>query len=137
MFKISEELKAVNLLSPQNITSDTTTLGSAVSVEAYEDDALAIVTLGAIAPDGASVAVSITASDASGGTYASIGSFTAVAGTGDNRIGAIAVSLAGSSRKFLKASVVTTGSTTGAQVCVTLLARVTVAATDTNSGTPA
>lgn len=136
MFKLSEEYTALQVLPSQNITSDTTTLGSAVSVEGYEDDALAIVSFGAIAPNGSSVAVTIQASSTSGGTYAAIGTFTAVAGTDDNKLAAIPVSLAGGN-KFIKGQVVTTGSTTGAQVAIVLCARVTVAASGANSATAA
>lgn len=137
MLKLSEEIKPLDILPPVNITSDTTTSGTGQDVQAFEDDALAVLTLGTIAPDGANVVVNIQGSDAVGGTYTTITSFTAVAGTGDNRTAAIPVNIAGTSRAFVRAQVVTTGSTTGCQIAVSLLVRPTVAASDINSATAA
>lgn len=131
--KLSEEVKPLDILPPQNITSDTTTNGTGQSVAEFEDDALAVLTLGAIAPNGASVTVNIQGSDAVGGTYTTITSFTAAAGTDDDKTAAIPVNIAGSTKAFVRAQVVTAGSTTGAQVAVSLLVNPMVAKGDLNA----
>lgn len=131
---IAQEYKALLVTPPKAITTDE--LSSAVSVEGYEDDALAVVALGAISGSDTAITITVKASDASGGTYTTIGTFTAVATTDDNKIAAIPVSLAGTSRKFVKFNFDISGTDTPtANVQATLLVRPTVAASDVNSAT--
>lgn len=134
MLNVSQELKALLVAAPQAITADLLT--SAVSVEAYENDALAIVTLGAITGSDTAITITVKGSDASGGTYATIGTFTAVATTDDNKIAAIPVAIGGSAAKFIKVNFDISGTDTPtANVSAVLLVRPTVAADGVNSAT--
>lgn len=132
--QLAQEYKALIVTPPKAITADE--LSSAVSVEAYENDALAIVTLGAITGSDTAITITVKGSDASGGTYATIGTFTAVATTDDNKIAAIPVSIGGSSAKFIKFNFDISGTDTPtANVAAVLMVRPTVAADGINSAT--
>lgn len=133
MLNLAQEYKALLVTPPKSITADE--LSSAVSVEAYEDDALAIVSFGAITGSDTACTVTVKAAATSGGSYATIGTFTAVDTDDDNKIAAIPVSLVGDN-KFVKFNFDISGTDTPtANIAAVLLVRPTVAASGTNSAT--
>jgi hypothetical protein len=136
MYKISEELKVLNLLASTIIVADYNAPG--VDVETYESDALAIVTTGLVASTNCTYVVNIQGSTASAGAYTTIASFDSFDSSDDYKVGAIAVNLGNASTyKYVRAQVDATlaagGATISAIVGVTLLVRPTVAASGINS----
>jgi len=137
MFKLSEEYKAINLLENTLIIADKSAPG--VSVEVYEDDALAILTTGDITSTNCTFAVNIQSSTIVGGIYTTIASFTTLQVTDDKKIAAIPVAIDGDN-KVLRVNVDTTpgvAATVSGQMGVVLLVRPTVAEDGINSATAA
>lgn len=87
--KLSEDYKVIQLQASAALT--TTTTSSAVNIELYDDDALAIVNLGTFTSN-PTITVTITGATTIGGTYNTIGTFTAATATGT---AAIPVNLTG------------------------------------------
>lgn len=84
--------KVISLVAP--VTQTSTTTGSAVDVEVYNDDAMAIATIGTVSGGSPSVVVTITGSlTATPSTYdQTLATFTAATAAG---IGAVNVNLSG------------------------------------------
>lgn len=134
--RISEEYKVLEVVAPISITADL--LSSAISVEEYENDGLAIVQVGAITGSDTTLNITVKGSATSGGTYTTIGTFTEIATTDDNEIASVAVDLGASASKFIKFNYDIAGTDTPtALVSGVLLARVTTAKSDINSVTSA
>lgn len=134
MHTLRDNYKAISLLKPQSIA--TTTTGTGVDIEQYEDDALFILDLGAQGGTTETLDVTIQTSVIGDFTDAVTAvTFGQVTGTnGDNLIAAGFASLAG----IKKVRAVATKSSTGADlISVVMLARVRVGGSTTNSVTPA
>ncbi len=82
MRKLSEEVKVINLIAP--VTQTSTTTGTGVDVESYNDDALAIVNVGTVSGGTPSTVVTIMGSlVASPSTYdQTLTTFVAITATG-------------------------------------------------------
>lgn len=136
MLYIYEKLKVLNLLASSIIVADFNATG--VSVEGYEDDAMAILQTGLISSTSASYVVNIQASTALAGAYTTIASFTSAGSASDYGVASVPVSLKGTDRKFVRAFVDVTGSDTIAGVFgVTLLVRPTVSEAGINTASVA
>jgi len=132
MHTLNDNYKAISLLHAQSIT--TTTTGTGIDVEQYEDDAQVILDLGSQA--GTTETLDVTVETSTDGTnYTTAVTFAQVTGTnGDNLIAASRISLAG----IKKVRAVATKSSTGADlISVILLARARVGGSTVNSTTPA
>lgn len=132
MHTVAQSYKAISLLKPQSIA--TTTTGTGVDIEQYEDDAMFILDLGAQA--GTTETLDVTIETSTNGTdYTTALTFGQVTGSnGDNLIAAGLLSLAG----IKKVRAVATKSSTGADlISVMMLARVRIEGSTTNSVTPA
>lgn len=105
---LSELYQAISLIRPQVATSTVT--GTGVQIDSgNEDDALAIVNLGAASDTDASCIVTIEGSDAIGGTYTVLTTFATLTATSDNKLAAGAVNLRGYSFVRAKATIAGTG----------------------------
>lgn len=134
MFKISEELKVLNLFASTIVVNDTNGLGTGIDVESYEDDALVILQTGLISSTSATYAINVQASTALAGTYTTIGSFTTVGSASDYAVAAIPVNIGGTDRKYVRLQVDVTGTDTVAGLIgATLVVRPTVAQSGLNS----
>jgi len=132
MHTLRDNYKAISLLRPQSITATTT--GTGIDVEQYEDDALAIVDLGAQA--GTTETLDVTIETSTDGTnYSTALTFGQVTGSnGDDKIAAGLVSLAG----IKKVRAVATKSGSGASlIAVSILAQARIGGSTVNSTTPA
>ena len=145
MRNVSVEYKAYGLIYPTLLTANGTTIGTAVQVIGNEEqDAMAIVSIGAIAgaPTSTTVTVTIAGSATSGGTYTTLASFP-VAGRGitsntaaQNQVGTQRVPFNPSTYSWIRASAAvyfTAGTTPSVSVGVTLLQKQTVM-TESNVG---
>lgn len=134
MHTLNDNYKAISLLHAQSIT--TTTTGTGIDVEQYEDDAQVILDLGSQA--GTTETLDVTIETSAIGDFTdkvTAVTFAQVTGTnGDNLIAASRISLAG----IKKVRAVATKSSTGADlISVILLARARVGGSTVNSTTPA
>lgn len=130
MRKLNEECKVLSLVPPQ--AQIATVTGSAVDVEKYEDDALAIANLGAFTSDPTITITIVGSLVATPSTYnQTLATFTAATATG---IGAMAVNLAGI-KNVKGVSTLAGGTSPSVPVAITLVATPTVSATSTNSAT--
>lgn len=132
-------IKPVSLIRPKTITSTET--GTGVDCAAYQDDALAVLDLGAALTDGTEKldVVIQKCSDAGGTGAATIGTFTQLTGLSDNKNAAIPVVLNDATKKFIRAvATVSGGGTPSFAISVQLLVRPTEAMSDSlNSATAA
>lgn len=137
MHKLSENYKVISLIHSQTATSTVTGTGVDLG-PAYEDDALAILDLGAASDTDATLAVVIQGSDAVGGTYATLLTFTTLTASSDNKIAAGGFSTAGSANRFIRAvgTIAGTGSPSFS-FSVSLLIRATLGSSTLNSVTAA
>lgn len=132
MHTLRDNYKALSLLRPQSITSTTT--GTGIDVEQYEDDAMAILDLGSQA--GTTETTDVTIETSTDGTnYTTALTFGQVTGTnGDNLMAAGLVNLSG----IKKVRAVATKSGSGAGlIAVSLVARARIGGSTVNSTTPA
>lgn len=130
MQKLSETVKALQLLPVQVITETTT--GTGVNVEAYNDDALIVLSLGTFVSD-PSVTVTIEKSATLNGSYSTIGTFTAATAAGEAAIG---VDLTGVN--FIRAVATVTGGTSPEiPVSVIAISKLSYQANTLNSATVA
>jgi len=129
---LAENYTAFSLIKPQSISATTT--GTGVTVEQYEDDAMAVVDYGALGGTSETFIATIETST-DGTNYSTALTFGTVAGnTGDNTIAAGKVSL--KNVKKVRA-VITMSGTSASLVSVTLLARIRIGGAAANSTTPA
>lgn len=134
--QIAERYKVVKLLDPASVTADAN--GTAVEIGAeYEEDAMAVLQLGAASGTSPTCDVTIQASATQGGTYTTIGTFSQLSGTDDNKVAAIPVKLNTSARRWVRASVDVGGTSPDYLLGVTLLVRRSVAKNANNSATAA
>lgn len=141
MRKLSEKVAVISLIKPQVATSTVT--GTGVDCKAYEDDALAILDLGAAATHATSDTLNVviqkcSAADGTGAT--TIGTFTELTGTSDNKIAAVGVLLNDSAKPYIRAVgtiVDGGGSDVSFAFGVTLVVRPTVEASGNTSATAA
>lgn len=105
---LAEGYKAISLVRPQVATSTVTGTGVQIDSE-YEDDALAIVNLGAASDTDATCIVTIEGSDTLNGTYTVLTTFGTLTATSDNKLAAGAVNLRGYSFVRAKATIAGTG----------------------------
>lgn len=131
MKTLSQETKVVNLIAP--VTQTTTTTGTGVDVELYNDDALAIVDVGAVSGGSPSTVVTIMGSLVATPTVydQTLTTFVAITATG---LAAGRASLAGI--KNVKAIATQTGAG-NVPICVTLVTTPFTKASANNSLTAA
>jgi len=135
MFSLAEEYKAFSLIRPKTITATETGTGIDLGPD-YQDDLMAIFNLGAASDTDATCTVTIEGSDAVGGTYTVLATFSTASATDDNKLGACQVISHGASKRFIraKATVTGTGSPSFA-LSVILLAKAAVGSSSLNSTT--
>lgn len=128
--KIEKE-KVIGLLKPITITTATTS--TAVAVNLFEDDCVAVLQLGTIVDAHVTVTIEATAGT-SGGSYTTVGTFTETIASG---IGAVAVDLAGQTFARAKIAMTGTATTTVVPISVSLFGSLSHEANDLNSATVA
>jgi hypothetical protein len=131
MQTLSQEVKAINLIAP--VVQTSTTTGTGVDVEAYNDDALAIVDVGTVSGGSPSTVVTIMGSLlATPTTYdQTLTTFVAITATG---LAAGRANLAGI--KNVKAIATQTGAG-NVPICVTLVVTPFIKGSSNNSLTAA
>ncbi|TXH07876.1 MAG: hypothetical protein E6R04_11915 [Spirochaetes bacterium] len=133
MNKLSENYKVLSLIVPKSITATET--GSAVNIEQYLDDALAIIHYGALGGTTETFDAKIQVSvDNSNWTDISPVAGQVTGTNGDNKIATIPVNLSG--KKYVRAVITMSGSTASI-VAASLLVKAAKGKSDLNSATPA
>lgn len=129
MSTLVQQNKVLNLIAP--VTQTSTTTGSGVDVEVYNDDAMAIVDIGTISGGSPSTVVTIQGSlVATPSTYnQTLATFTAATATG---LGAAQVNLSGI--KNVRAVATQTGAG-NVPICITLVASASQQSSSLNSVT--
>lgn len=130
---INEAYKAISLLTPQAKTSTFSSTG--VSVEAYENDAMVVLHIGAVTGTSPTLDVVVEGSDAVGGTYATLATFGQV--TAATKIGAVAINIGASTAKFVRITGTIGGSSPSFTMAATLLVQNTTRQSGLNASTPA
>lgn len=127
---IAQEIKAKTILIPTAGIADTT-VTTAVDVELFGDDAMAILQLGAFADVTLNVVIEATAGT-SGGSYTTVGTFTETAITTGGEA-AIKVDLTG--KKFARANIgyASSSTTTSAIISIALVGTLSHEGSDLNS----
>lgn len=135
MHKLSENYKVEQLLPVQDITSATTTNGTAIDCIERGDDLVAILQLGAMTGTH-TCDVSIEQSDSSGSGFTAItgASFTQADQDDDNTIASIGFKR---TQRYVRVSVVTAGTVTANEIAVSALVLSNEGASDLNSADPA
>lgn len=111
-------VKGLHLLSPQNITSATTTNGTGIDISKYDGIAKATLQLGTLTGTH-TIDVNIQTADTVGGTYATVASFAQQADTADNTTLDLSVDLR-AAKKFIRGQVVTAGTVTACNIALSL-----------------
>lgn len=135
MHKLNENYKAVEFLAPQDITSATTTNGTAVDCIEMGDDLMAIMQLGG--QDGDHTCdVKFQESDASGSGFADISgaTFTQTDEDDDNTIASIGFKR---TKRYVRAVVTTAGTVTQNVIGLSGLVKANEGKSDLNSATAA
>lgn len=130
---VNEAYKAISLLVPQAKTSTFSSTG--VSVEAYENDAMVVLHVGAVSGTTPTLDVVVEGSDTVGGTYTTLATFGQV--TAANKIGAVSINIGASTAKFIRITGTIGGSSPSFTMSATLLAENTVRQSGLNASTPA
>lgn len=130
---IGQQYKAFKLFDPAARTANAN--GTAVNVGVHGDDALAIVSMGAITGTTPTGDIVIEASETSGGTYTTVATISQVT-TQANGIAAVGFQLTGSKR-FVRARLTVGGTSPSFTFSVLLLVRSLNPKAATNSATVA
>lgn len=135
MHKLSENYKVVELLPPQDITSATTTNGTGVDCIEMADDLVAIMQLGSMVGTH-TCDVKMQESDVLGSGYADISGavFSQANQDSDNTIASIGFKR---TKRFVRAVVVTAGTSTTNVIAISGLVRANQGEAALNSATPA
>lgn len=138
MHKASENYKAVALLVAQTATATAT--GTGVDTATYGDDAIFVLSVGAVSGTSPTLDVTIQTSSTSGGTYTTELTFAQV--TASTKLGAGGLNLEGSNsgslaRRFVRAVATIAGTSPSFAFSVVMLIRATQGSSSLNSTTPA
>ena len=126
----SEIYKVVGLLKPVSLSTATT--GSAVAIQLFEDDCVAVLQTGAFAGTTPTVSVTIEASTTSATGYVTVGTFTATALTTGGEA-AVGVNLAGQKYVRAKIAMSSADTTTVVPISVCLFGQLDYEASNINS----
>jgi len=132
MLDLSQKYKYIPLIVPKSITATET--GTGVNIEGYHDDALGIVSYGALGgtTETFDTTFEVSTDDS---TYTTAGTIGQVTGSnGDNKSAAVKVSLA--AKKYVRAKITMSG-TSASLVSAGILVRPAVEGSSVNSATPA
>lgn len=130
MRNLSERVKLINLIPAQDTTATVT--GSAVDIEIYEDDALALVSLGTFTSNPTIVVTIVGSLVATPTVYdQTLATFATASATG---VGAKRVNLAGI-KNIKGVSTLAGGTSPHVPVCINLITTPTIQTSSLNSGT--
>lgn len=137
-YNLAEEYKVVGLVGSTIVTADLN--GTAVDLEVYGNDAMAVLTTGLITSTAATYAINIQGSTTSNGTFTTLASFNTFAGTAYSyKVAAIPVNLTDSPLyKYVRAQVDVTANsgTVSGVIAVNIIVKPVTATFGLNSGTP-
>lgn len=120
MRTLYENYKAYQLMAPAAKTATANTTGVAIG-DGMLDDAIVILSIGAVTGTSPTMAVAVQTSDASGGTYTTVASFASKTDSDANTVSAVQVNLDGlnsadDEQKYVRLAL-TIGGTTPSFTC--------------------
>lgn len=139
MRRLNENYKVFNLLGLQTLTTTTSGTGVAITPEML-DDAMIILSVGAVSGTSPTLNVTIQTSDLVGGTYTTVATFGEV--TTANKIGSVGASFDGKNsngeeQKFVRAVATLAGTSPSFLLGISMLVLSEVAKAALNESTPA